>query len=160
MQNKSGWYVLYTRPRAEKQVAARLAEAGEEVFLPLHLTPRKWSDRVKLVEMPLFASYVFVLTDRASLYDILRLPGVARVVYFQGEPAHVQVKEINALKEFLVYANGRVCHIEPDDDVRIAAGPLKDLEGKVLKVTKKQVTLRLQKLGLTAHVQLDQLVKK
>ena len=152
--------MLYTKPRAEKQVAVRLTDAGEEVFLPLHLAPRKWSDRVKLVEMPLFSSYLFVNTTKAKLYDVVRIPGVARIIYFEGEPATVHQKEINGLMRFLEYANGRMCHIEPDDEVRIAVGPFKDLEGKVLKITKTKVMLRLATLGLIAHVQLDQIVKK
>jgi len=56
------WYLLYTASRAEKQVEQRIKLEGVEVFLPMHLTPRKWSDRVKMVEVPLFSSYIFVRT--------------------------------------------------------------------------------------------------
>ena len=54
----TNWNVLYTAPRAEKQVKERIAALGVECFLPLHRTPRVWSDRVKIVEVPLFSSYI------------------------------------------------------------------------------------------------------
>ena len=59
------WYVLYTAARAEKQVAARIEaegveKGGVEAYLPLHRRRKKWSDRIKVVEEPLFRSYVFV----------------------------------------------------------------------------------------------------
>lgn len=154
------WYVVYTAPKAEKQVQQRLTEQGVEVFLPLHLSPRKWSDRVKLVEMPLFPSYLFVYTRQSALYDLVRVPGVARIVYFEGQPAVVRSQEIKAIRQFLAYANGRACRIELDDEVRVAIGPLQDTGGKVIKIGKKYVVLLLDKLGLQVQVALDAVVKK
>lgn len=55
------WYVLYTAPRAEKQVENRIRGMGVICWLPLRKSPRAWSDRVKIVEMPLFPSYIFVM---------------------------------------------------------------------------------------------------
>lgn len=160
MVDDRAWFVIYTAPKAEKQVQQRLLERGEEAFLPLHLAPRQWSDRVKMVEMPLFSSYVFVHTQRAKLYDLVRIPGIARVIYFEGAPAEVRQQEINAIKEFLEYANGKACQIELDDDVRLAVGPMKDTEGKVIKVNNKYAVLLLNKLGIRVQVAIDQLVKK
>ncbi|MDD2285563.1 MAG: UpxY family transcription antiterminator [Paludibacter sp.] len=159
-ENKEAWYVIYTAPKAEKQVQQRLTEQGVEAFLPLHLSPRKWSDRVKLVEMPLFPSYLFVYTRRTALYDLVRIPGIARIIYFEGQPAVVRPREISAIRQFLEYANGKACRIELDDEVRVAVGPLKDSGGKVIKIGKKYAILLLDKLGLQAQVALDAVVKK
>ena len=54
------WYVLYTKPRNEKKVAQRLSEAGYTVYCPLQKVRRQWSDRTKVVEEPLFTSYLFI----------------------------------------------------------------------------------------------------
>ena len=54
------WYVLYTKPRNEKKVAQRLSEAGYTVYCPLQKVRRRWSDRTKVVEEPLFTSYLFI----------------------------------------------------------------------------------------------------
>ena len=160
INNKAAWYVVYTAPKAEKQVQQRLAEQRIEVFLPLHLAPRKWSDRVKLVEMPLFPSYLFVYTQQSALYDLVRVSGITRVIYFEGQPARIRPQEIKAIRQFLEYANGRSCRVELDDDVRVAIGPLKDAAGKVIKVGKKYAVLLLDKLGLQVQVALDTVVKR
>ena len=160
VEQSSAWYVVYTAPRAEKQVQQRLTEQGVEVFLPIHFSPRKWSDRVKMVEMPLFPSYLFVMTRKSDLYDLVRIPGLARIVYFEGEPAVVRPQEIRAIRQFLECASGKACRLELDDEVRVAIGPMKDAGGKVIKIGKKYVVLLLDKLGLQVQVALDAVVKK
>lgn len=138
----------------------RIADLGVEVFLPIHMAPRKWSDRIKLVEMPLFSSYIFVKTEREMLYGLLQLPGVARIVYFLGQPAEVRESEIKAIRIFLEKAKGKECSFEIDEEVRIAFGPLSGTVGKVKTVKGKHVVLILNQLGLHARVAVDQIVRK
>lgn len=38
-----------------------LSATGLEEFLPLYQVRRRWSDRVKVVDVPLFDGYVFVV---------------------------------------------------------------------------------------------------
>ena len=57
------WYAIYVRSRHEKKVHQLLLEIGIESSLPLIKTTRKWSDRKKKVEIPLFRGYVFVKID-------------------------------------------------------------------------------------------------
>lgn len=154
------WYVLYTAPRAEKKVEMRIEDMGVEVYLPIHLAPRKWTDRIKLVEMPLFSSYIFVKTEREKLYDLLQLPGVARVVYYLGQPAEVRESEIKAIHTFLEKAKGKECSFEIDEEVKIAFGPMAGTIGKVKTIKGKYVVLILNQLGLHARVALDRLVRK
>ena len=47
------WYALYTQPRQEKKVVSRLEQLGIEVYCPLLIQVRQWSDRKKKVEVPL-----------------------------------------------------------------------------------------------------------
>ena len=54
------WYALYTAHQHEKVVEHILSEKGFEVFLPLYMTMRQWSDRPKKLTLPLFPCYVFV----------------------------------------------------------------------------------------------------
>ncbi len=103
------WYVLYTAARAEKQVAARIEaegveKGGVEAYLPLHRRRKKWSDRIKVVEEPLFRSYVFVKCEEHILYNLRQIPGVANFIWYNKRPARVRDEEIEAIKEFLVYA--------------------------------------------------------
>ena len=75
LTNSEKWYVLYTAPRAEKQVDQRLKKEGITTFLPLHLSPRRWSDRIKLIEVPLFSSYIFIYTAEFSFTGLLQCRG-------------------------------------------------------------------------------------
>ena len=77
------WYAIYTRPRAEKQVCQRLVEQGIEAYLPIRKTMRQWSDRKKMVEVPLFTSYVFVHIDRRFYDDVVRTHGVVKYITFE-----------------------------------------------------------------------------
>ncbi|HRZ97883.1 MAG TPA: UpxY family transcription antiterminator [Paludibacter sp.] len=154
------WYVLYTSPRAEKQVEMRIKELDIEVFLPLHKSPRRWSDRIKIVEIPLYSSYIFVHTSHEKLYQLLKIPGVARIVFFCGLPAVVSPKEINAIRSFLVQTEGLSYTFEIDDEIRIALGPLKDLCGRIKKIGKKYIVLSVEQIGMTVVAGLDQVVKK
>ena len=154
------WYVLYTSSRAEKQVEQRLKAEGVETYLPLHLSPRRWSDRVKMVEVPFISSYIFVRTTDEKLRTLTRVTGVSRIVYYVGQPAVVKPDEIEAIREFLESAKGKECEFIENEEVMIASGPMKDVKGKVKKKTKDYIILYLEQIGITVKVRLDQVLKK
>lgn len=154
------WYVLYTAARAEKQVEQHLKADGIEVYLPLHLSPRKWSDRVKLVEMPLFSSYIFVRTTDEILRTLVRTIGISRIVYYNGSPAIVRTNEIESIKLFVETARGKECTFGIDDDVLIACGSLKDISGKVKKIGNDHVILHIEQMGISVSIRLNQIIKK
>ncbi len=150
---KTNWYVLYTAARAEKKVESRLLEMGVKVFLPIHRCKRRWSDRIKLVEMPLFKSYVFVQYPEHKLRSLLLIPGVSRIVFYLQRPAVVRENEIQAIKEFLDISRDREIILQ-GDTVEIISGALESKTGEVLKVDKDVVILRLQELGAKIYVSL------
>jgi transcription antitermination factor NusG len=150
------WYVLYTSPRAEKQVRERIAAQEIEVWLPLHQAPRVWSDRVKIVEVPLFNSYIFVRCREYQLRDLLKVYGVSRIVFYDGKPAVIRQREIDAIKDFLEQAVNHT--IEIGDEVRILAGSMKNISGKVRKKKKKYLFIYLEQMGVTAQVDLTEVV--
>ncbi|MDX9748749.1 MAG: UpxY family transcription antiterminator [Paludibacter sp.] len=156
---KTQWYVLYTTPRAEKQVEQRLMATGLEVFLPVHLCPRKWADRVKMIEVPLFSSYIFVKTTDPELRKLLKIPGVVRIVYHSGVPAVIRENEINAIRTFLDKAKEKELIHELGEDLLIACGPLKDISGKVKKINKSHLLLYIEQLGCSVCVAMNQVVK-
>jgi transcription antitermination factor NusG len=157
--NREQWYVLYTAPRAEKQVEQRLKQSDLPTFLPLHLAPRCWSDRVKMVEVPLFASYIFVRTTEYILRSLLVVQGVSRIVFYDGRPAIVREAEIKAIRQFLEQASAKELSYAPNEEVLIACGPLKNISGKIKRIGKRFLLLHLEQLGLTVSVGVDQVVK-
>jgi transcription antitermination factor NusG len=154
------WYVLYTASRAEKQIEKHLRAEGIEVYLPLHLTPRRWSDRVKMVEVPLFSSYIFVRTTDDILRNLLRITGISRIVFYNGKPAIVRDKEIVDIKYFLENARGKECEFVVNDEVQIASGPMKEVLGKVTKTSKDNLILYLGQIGVTVQIKQNQVIKK
>lgn len=127
------WYALHTRCRHEKQVAAQLHEKGFEVFLPLLKEVRRWSDRRKLVEVPLFSCYVFVslaLTNSARTVAV-QVPGVLRFVGFHDGPAAIPRSEIEAIQKVLALpANCSPYEfVKVGQKVRIRGGSLDGIEG-------------------------------
>lgn len=151
--DKTCWYVLYTAPRAEKQVKTRIEALGVKCWLPLHRSPRVWSDRVKIVELPLFNSYLFVWCTEPELRNLIRVYGVIRIVYYDGKPAVIRQREIDAIQDFLDQAaEHALC---PGEEVEILCGAMKHISGKVKKVRKNHLILYLEQLGATVCVKLN-----
>jgi transcription antitermination factor NusG len=96
---------------------------------------RRWKDRRKELELALFPSYVFVQMALENRLRVLELPGVVRLISFNGKPAALPAAEIEALRERL---SGDV-KIEPHPylrkgrRVRVRNGPMQGLEGIVVR---------------------------
>jgi transcription antitermination factor NusG len=150
---KTNWYVLYTKPRAEKQVNERLRAMPVESYLPLHRTPSVWSDRVKMVDKPLFSSYIFVRCCETELRSLLYVNGVVRIVYYCGRPAVIRQKEIDTIGSFLEQAaNHALC---VGEEVEIISGALKRVSGKIRKNKKNYLLLYIEQIGATVSVNLS-----
>jgi transcription antitermination factor NusG len=152
------WFAIYTRPRWEKKVHNLLIQKGIESYCPLNKVRRKWSDRIKLVEEPLFKSYVFVKTDEEGRTPIRMTDGVVNFVYWNGKPAVIKEKEIQTIKKFLdEYENVELIKVDikPDEKVRILSGPLMDKEGRVLEVKNKTAKVLIDSLGYMLVANID-----
>jgi transcription antitermination factor NusG len=152
-KHEINWHVLYTTPRAEKRVYEKIQGENIECYLPLHRSPRVWSDRVKLVDVPLISSYVFVRCKEYETMNLLRLNGVVRVVFYNGKPAVIRQFEIDAMKEFLKLAEGK--ELTTGEEVEILSGSLKKQSGKIIKIKKKFIFLRIEQLAATICVNIE-----
>ncbi|OSZ80912.1 antitermination protein NusG [Chitinophagaceae bacterium IBVUCB2] len=144
------WLAVYTRPRWEKKVNQLLQEKGVESYCPLNKVRRKWSDRVKVVEEPLFKSYVFVKVSDGDRAAVRMTAGAINFVYWDGKPAIIKEKEINAIKRFLnEYENveARPVELKVNQRVRITNGSMMDQEGKVLDIRHKTAKIAIDSLG-------------
>ena len=151
------WLAVYTRPRWEKKVNQLLTEKGLESYCPLNKVRRKWSDRVKIVEEPLFKSYVFVKVSDNDRTAVRMTNGAINFVYWDGKPAVIKEKEIIAIKRFLnEYENVEAvpADLKINQRVRITNGTLMDQEGKVLDIRHKTARVAIDSLGyiLVAYI--------
>jgi transcription antitermination factor NusG len=152
------WLAVYTRPRWEKKVTQLLTQKGIETYCPLNKVRRKWSDRVKIVEEPLFKSYVFVKVTDEDRNGVRTTNGAINFVYWNGKPAVIKEKEIIAIKQFLdEYENveAKPIDIKKNQRVRITGGTLMDHEGKVLEVKRKIVKVAIDSLGYILIAQVE-----
>lgn len=149
----SGWHVLYVKSRHEKKVFETLTKLSLESFLPLVKTKKKWSDRVKIVQLPLIPSYIFVnLKSPQDFYEALSANGVCAYVRFGSSFAKISEKEINKMK-LLVGAND-VMNIEIDSQLpkvgefrKIEFGSLSGLDCEILKVDNiNKIIVRIEQL--------------
>jgi len=144
------WFAIYTNPRAEKQVRDRLMEAGVEVFLPLQKTYRIWSDRKKLVEVPLLSSYVFVKVTPLEFPKVYQSSGVVRFITFEGQPASIPQNQIDNLR-LLINSDTEIEvtseKFAQGDFVEVIRGSLVGLTGELIKTgTHSRVVVRIDRL--------------
>jgi len=156
------WLAVYTRPRWEKKVNLLLSEKGFESYCPLNKVRRKWSDRVKIVEEPLFKSYVFVKVSEDDRSAVRLTTGAVNFVYWNGKPAVVKEREITAIKRFLnEYENVEALRVDLkiNQRVRITNGTLMDHEGKVVDIRHKIAKIAIDSLGyiLVAYIERSKL---
>jgi transcription antitermination factor NusG len=130
------WYALTVKPNHERAAAQTLEFKGLLSFLPLYRARRRWSDRVKELELPLFAGYVFCRFAGAERARVLATPGVSSVVGFGNKPAPVAEEEIDAVRTMVASGLpvGPWPFLRAGERVRIEAGPLCGLEGILIQV--------------------------
>jgi len=131
MAGEHPWYALRVRPRYEKQVAQSIESKGVSAFLPVYKARRRWSDRVKEIELPLFDGYVFCQVDVNARLPILTTPGVIQFVGIGKTPVPVEHHEMEAVQK-LVHAGTSARpwpFLREGDRVRVDEGPLRSVEG-------------------------------
>jgi transcription antitermination factor NusG len=129
------WYAAYTCARHEKRIAEQFEQRSIERFLPLYETVHRWKDRRVRLQLPLFPGYVFVRIALLDQLKVLKVPGVVRLVSFNGRPVPLPELEISALQRGLSSGLRAEPHpyLAPGRRVRIKAGPLCGLSGKLLR---------------------------
>ncbi|MEG2471318.1 MAG: UpxY family transcription antiterminator [Bacteroidales bacterium] len=148
------WFALYTTPRSEKKVAERLQTMEVECFLPMLHVQRKWSDRIKIVEVPLFNSYIFVKVKNHQLFELNKVYGVVKVVYYNGAPAIVRENEIEIIRKY-IEAAGK-CELVTGDEVEIISSSLSSenrlITGKIIRAKKNLLYLYVAQLNASVCV--------
>jgi transcription antitermination factor NusG len=161
---ESKWYAVYTKSRWEKKVVEQFNKMGIENYCPLNRVVKQWSDRKKVVEEPLFTSYVFVKINERQINGLREVFGVVNLVYWLGKPAVIYESEIALIKDFLAnHYNVKLerATLNVHDKVKILKGPFSEMEGSILSLKKKSLKILLPSLGyfMTAEVEIDSVSK-
>lgn len=155
---KEEWFAFRVRPRHEKAVSAALRQRGCSEFLPLMREKRKWANRLRHVDIPMFPGYVFSLVNRFSLLPVLSTPGVIDVVRAGSVPIAANREEIESLR-FAIDSEvqmERCGYIEVGKTVQIIQGPLTGLKGILVNVRKSQrLVLSVSLLSRSVLIEID-----
>jgi transcription termination/antitermination protein NusG len=133
------WYALRVRPNYEKPVAAALRGKGFQEFLPLIRSKRQWSDRVKIMDLPLFPGYLFCRLNLDERLPLLTTPGFLYLVGVGKNPEPVDEAEIAGIQAVL--RSGLTITPWPNlvvgQKVRLKHGPLRGLEGVLTRIANR-----------------------
>ena|SRR5437899_74205 len=136
-QAQAHWFAIHTYARHEKRVAGELAHKGLDVYLPLVVRRHQWSDRQKLVELPLFPCYAFARINPSAeaRVRVLQTGGVIGLVGAGGQGEAIPDSQIDNVRMLLA----NKVHLDPyhflkvGQRVRVRGGSLDGLEGILVR---------------------------
>lgn len=133
------WYAIRVRSKYEGMVSTGLSGKGYVPFLPLYRARRRWSDRIKEMDLPLFPGYVFCQFNADTRLPILTTPGVVSVVGYGREPVPVDAAEIATIRAIIASGLAAIPwpYLRTGSRVLIEEGPLAGIEG-IVSSTKKE----------------------
>jgi len=154
------WYAIRTRSRHEKSVVRLLEERGIATFLPLVNQLRRWSDRQKLVQFPLFAGYAFVRMayEPSSRLAVLQTDGVVNFVGSHGQGIPIPEEQIDAIQavlkgDLLVESHP---YLKIGQRVRLRGGSLDGMEGiLVAKKGHHMLVISVELIQRSLAIQVD-----
>jgi transcription antitermination factor NusG len=154
------WYAIHTRSQHEKSVTAHLESQGITTFLPLVMEVHRWSDRRKLVQLPLFSCYTFVhMSFVPELWaKVLRVSGTLSFVGARGQGVPIPEKQIESIRTIL--ASNASCTLCPflkiGQHVRIRGGALDGIEGiLVARNGDRTVVISVEPIQRSLAVRID-----
>ncbi|MGO4878970.1 UpxY family transcription antiterminator [Pedobacter psychrotolerans] len=158
---KRKWKVVYTRSNYEKKAHDLLNQCGLHSFCPVITIRSKWADRFKLIEKPLFPSYLFVYVNPAEEQKVLAIQGILNYVNFGGKPAIMPDEDITRINDILStyqdIATISSRQLAVGDQVIINKGFKAGARAEILEVEERTVLLILNQLdcALVAKVRVD-----
>jgi transcription antitermination factor NusG len=153
------WFAIRVKSQCERLVSDTLRQRGYEEFYPQYWSRRLWSDRVKLMQRPLFAGYIFCRFDMDQRRSILDVPGVFHIVGHGKRPLPIDLAEIEALR--VVDRSGQTVSpwggLEVGQIVRIEVGPMSGIQGTLLRFKGTSLLiLGVKLLNRSVAVQVDE----
>jgi transcriptional antiterminator NusG len=129
------WYAVYTRARHEKRVEEQLRRKSVTTLLPLYESIRRWKNGRHRVQFPLFPGYAFVRIALKDRLEVLKVPGVVRMVGFDGKPIPLPEEEMEGLRRGLAAGVEARPHpfLTTGRHVRVVSGPLAGMRGILVR---------------------------
>jgi transcription antitermination factor NusG len=163
--NQLQWFALFVRTKFERTIGRILSEKGFETYVPCQSVERKWADRIKLVDVPLFTNYVFCRFDSRHRFPVVSTPEVYSIVGIGKNPTPISDEEIASVQKIVQYGTSVkpatfASAIAPGERVTVVSGPLTGVQGTVVRVKNKWrlvVLVSLLRRGVAAEINRDAL---
>jgi transcription antitermination factor NusG len=156
--NALPWYAIRVRSNCEKTVLVALAGKGYEVFLPTYRTRRRWSDRYKQIDSPLFSGYTFCRLDASRRLPVLTTPGVVSIVGTSAGPLPIEEREMDSVR--MLVSSGLIVgpfpFLREGQFVALESGPLAGVEGVIVNVKNQfRLVVSISLLQRSISVEID-----
>jgi len=152
------WYAIQTRSWCEKRVRDQLTAKAIRPFLPLWQKRSRWTDCVKLIELPLFQGYLFGYFTLQQKFEVLTTVGVTRLVSFNGEPVPIPEEQIEAVQTLVTHQLRYDPHpyLVEGMRIRVTHGPLAGVEGILdTKKSAARLIVRIELIQRAVAVDID-----
>jgi transcription antitermination factor NusG len=152
------WYAVRVRSNAEKIVHEALTSKKYESFLPTYRSRRRWSDRIKESDAPLFPGYTFCRFDASKRLPILMTPGVVSIISSSQGPIEVDERELASVRSMIL--SGRLVSPWPflrqGQFVLVEQGPLTGVEGIIVRFKNQyRLVVSMSLLQRSVAVEID-----
>ncbi len=152
------WYAVRVRSNAEKMVHTALVRKEYESFLPTYRSRRRWSDRIKELDTPLFPGYAFCRFDAAKRLPILTTPGVVSIVSSAQGPIAVDERELASVRSMVLSGSvvGPWPFLREGQFVSVERGPLAGVEGIIVTLKNQyRLVVSVSLLQRSVAVEID-----
>ncbi len=156
---KKNWLVVYTKSQCEIKVAALLTKKKVENYCPLTRLVSSQTNKKKIIEEPLFPSFVFVLATEIEIPLIRQVSHVIDFVYWLGSPVIVQAEEIESLNLFISrYHNIKLekAHVATNATVRYIGVPTANSNAGTFSALNSEYRMSLPSLGYVLVADIEQ----
>ena len=155
---RTNWFALHVRSNFERTTCTILRNKGYQEFLPTYRRKRRWSDRVKDEDVPLFPGYLFCRLDQDDRLPVLSSSGVVGIVGIGKTPMPVEAPELEAIWRVTHsdLAINPIPHLSVGETVVLDSGPLSGLKGILLECKKqRRLVVSVTLLQRSVAVEID-----
>lgn len=147
---QKNWYAVYTKPQSEKKVAVALSKRKIESYCPMSAEETSSFFGSKIVQKPLFPSYVFVQANSDEIHLLPSTDGIVSIVHWLGKPAVIHDDEISAMKEFIADhpdVELEKTEVNPSGTTSNSSDSFYAIEGKMMTIKNSTLKVTLPSLG-------------
>ena len=154
------WFALRVKSQRESIAVAMLEGQGYQPLHPTYSVRRRWSDRIKVLEMPLFPGYLFCQLDLESPVRVVTMPSILGIVNSAGRWLTIPEHEITSLRRLVDsgMASKPWPFLREGQDVVVQKGPLQGVEGKIVNfkgVWRVVVSISMLQRSVSAEIDRD-----